>query len=596
MTLPSTRIIPSYGVGYNAVDMSNDLANLHSIGVTVVRFWVNTDDQGCVLDNNGYVTNLTSLFWTNLDNIVALANSNDISLYLTLNEGRVDWLTNAAMANAYKTNCLVPLIQRYKGNKGVFGIDLMNEIDSWIADPVMGNPWISSGASWAQAQAYITNFAAAVHGIDANRLVSCSQVYHGWTNLPAWKGLGLDFYDFHYYQDQISFPSAASLNVDKPIYVGECGQANADLTWSDALQTDCELEALNSGYNSDYAGVSIWAYALPDWQTQDYIQYAMLNTNGTWREVCYAMQNWNESTVPVINAFSPSSGPPGTQVIITGANFTGATAVTFNGTAASLAVNSSTQITATVPSGATTGPITVTTSDGPATSASNFTPIDNLVIYDDTLGLLNGFVDGYSWAASVNYDNTSPVYSGTYSISVSATSYTALALYNPSGFSTVPYASLNFWINGGASGASGIQVLGVVGDSDVEFTNLPTLPANTWEQFTVPLSLLGVANISDCNGFWFWPTTSGTTTFYVDAVQLVVPAPFHLSLPTRSLVSGKFIFQLTGQLGLTYRVETSTNLANWTVISTNTLTATPVNLTNSLATGFSRQFWRVLVP
>ena len=320
--------------------------------------------------------------------------------------------------------------------------------------PSHGNPYISSGATWPQAQAYITNFAAAIHSIDPNRLVSCSQVYHGWTNLPDWKGLGLDFYDFHYYQDQISFPSAASLNVDKPVYVGECGQANADLTWSDVLQTDCELEALNSGYNGGYAGVSIWAYALPDWQTQDYIQYAMLNTNGTWREVCYAMQNWSTSTVPVINSFSPASGPPGTQVIITGTNFTGATALNFNGAAASLTVNSSTQITATVPNGATTGPITVTTSDGPATSASNFTPIDNLVIYDDTLGLLNGFVDGYSWATSVNYDNTSPVYSGTYSISVSATSYDALSLYNPSGFSTVPYASLNFWINGGASGAS----------------------------------------------------------------------------------------------------------------------------------------------
>ena len=58
--------------------------------------------------------------------------------------------------------------------------------------------------------------------------MSCSQVYHGWTNLTYWKGLGLDFYDFHYYADTISLPSVASLNMDKPIYVGECGQANAD--------------------------------------------------------------------------------------------------------------------------------------------------------------------------------------------------------------------------------------------------------------------------------------------------------------------------------------------------------------------------------
>jgi len=46
--------------------------------------------------------------------------------------------------------------------------------------------------------------------------------------------------------------------------------------------------------------------------------------------------------------------------------------VTFNGTAASFTVNSSTQITATVPSGAATGPIAVTTPGGTATSAGNF--------------------------------------------------------------------------------------------------------------------------------------------------------------------------------------------------------------------------------
>ena len=73
---------------------------------------------------------LLPLFWTNLDNVVAQAGSNSISLYLTLSEGRFDWLTNSAMANAYETNCLIPLIQRYKGSSNVFGIDLMNEIDA----------------------------------------------------------------------------------------------------------------------------------------------------------------------------------------------------------------------------------------------------------------------------------------------------------------------------------------------------------------------------------------------------------------------------------------------------------------------------------
>jgi kumamolisin len=79
------------------------------------------------------------------------------------------------------------------------------------------------------------------------------------------------------------------------------------------------------------------------------------------------------SNPPTISSFSPTSGPVGTSVTITGTNFTGATAVKFNGTSASYTVGSATSITATVPTGATTGAISVTTSAGTATSASSFT-------------------------------------------------------------------------------------------------------------------------------------------------------------------------------------------------------------------------------
>src|SRR3990170_3088302 len=77
---------------------------------------------------------------------------------------------------------------------------------------------------------------------------------------------------------------------------------------------------------------------------------------------------------PVITSFTPSSGPVGTQVTLTGSNFTGATAVAFNGTpAATFTVDSDTQLRATVPSSATTGPISVTNPYGSASSATDFT-------------------------------------------------------------------------------------------------------------------------------------------------------------------------------------------------------------------------------
>jgi hypothetical protein len=75
---------------------------------------------------------------------------------------------------------------------------------------------------------------------------------------------------------------------------------------------------------------------------------------------------------PTINFFSPITGPIGSSVVITGTNFTGATATKLNAVNASFAVNLSTQITATVPS-TTTGPWSVTAGGQTATSSTNFT-------------------------------------------------------------------------------------------------------------------------------------------------------------------------------------------------------------------------------
>jgi IPT/TIG domain-containing protein len=74
-----------------------------------------------------------------------------------------------------------------------------------------------------------------------------------------------------------------------------------------------------------------------------------------------------------IASFSPASGTPGATVTIKGTNFTGTTAVTFNGVPAAFVIVSAAEISATAPAGATSGPIQVAASAGIATSASNFT-------------------------------------------------------------------------------------------------------------------------------------------------------------------------------------------------------------------------------
>src|SRR5207249_3220653 len=77
------------------------------------------------------------------------------------------------------------------------------------------------------------------------------------------------------------------------------------------------------------------------------------------------------ASAPVISSFSPASGTVGTAVTINGANFTAPVYVKLNGIAATGTFNSTT-ITATVPAGAATGPITVMTPGGTASSRVNF--------------------------------------------------------------------------------------------------------------------------------------------------------------------------------------------------------------------------------
>jgi probable HAF family extracellular repeat protein len=82
-------------------------------------------------------------------------------------------------------------------------------------------------------------------------------------------------------------------------------------------------------------------------------------------------------TAPSITNLAPTSGPVGTSVTISGSNFgasQGSSMVTFNGvTATSISSWNSTTIIASVPPGATTGPVVVTTGSGQSNNNFTFT-------------------------------------------------------------------------------------------------------------------------------------------------------------------------------------------------------------------------------
>ncbi len=79
-----------------------------------------------------------------------------------------------------------------------------------------------------------------------------------------------------------------------------------------------------------------------------------------------------------VSRLTPSSGPVGTSVAITGRGFTSASTVKFNGLTAARTYHSPTSLTAVAPSGATTGRVAVTTGSNTGVSPTNFTVTPSL--------------------------------------------------------------------------------------------------------------------------------------------------------------------------------------------------------------------------
>jgi hypothetical protein len=150
----------------------------------------------------------------------------------------------------------------------------------------------------------------------------------------------------------------------------------------------------------------------------------------------------------------------------------------------------------------------------------------NMTVYADSL--VNGWSDG-SYNVTRNFANTSPVHSGSDSISATITGAYGGIQLNHSSMTATGFASISFWLNGGASGGQQLQIYGNLstGTQSPRY-HLAAPLVNTWQQYTVSLSALGVANATNFTGFAIQDSAGSTEpTFYLDDIQLnaVVPPP-----------------------------------------------------------------------
>jgi subtilase family serine protease len=82
--------------------------------------------------------------------------------------------------------------------------------------------------------------------------------------------------------------------------------------------------------------------------------------------------NFDVLSLPVVASLNPTSGPAGTVVTVTGSGFTGVTAISVDGYPATFTFVSDSDVTVTIPTGASTGAIHVKTAAGLGASSTNF--------------------------------------------------------------------------------------------------------------------------------------------------------------------------------------------------------------------------------
>ncbi|MGO9880317.1 MAG: IPT/TIG domain-containing protein [Acidimicrobiales bacterium] len=330
------------------------------------------------------------------------------------------------------------------------------------------------------------------------------------------------------------------------------------------------------------------------------------------------------TSAPTVTSVSPSAGPlaGGTSVTVTGANFTGATAVDFgSGNAATFTVNNPSSITATSPSGSGTVNVTVTTpggtsatsaadqfsyvaaptvssvspSSGPSAGGTSVTVTGTNLTGASAVDFGSGNTASFTVNSSTSITATSPSGSGTVNVTVTTSGGTsATSAADQFSYVAAPTVSSVSPSSGPSGGGTSVTVTGTgfTGTSAVKFGNTAaaTFTVNNSSSITATSpSGSGTVNVTVTTAGGTSATSAADQFLYtlVPTVTSVSPSAGPLAGGTSVTVTGT---NLTGASAVDFG---SGNTASFTVNSSTSITATSpsgsgtVNVTVTTAGGTS---------
>ncbi|MCR5886727.1 choice-of-anchor D domain-containing protein [Hymenobacter sp. J193] len=299
------------------------------------------------------------------------------------------------------------------------------------------------------------------------------------------------------------------------------------------------------------------------------------------------------ATPPTISGFTPDNGAPGAGVVISGTFFTDVISVKFNGTtvaSSAYTVDNTGQITANVPTGASTGTISVTTPGGTATSTETFT-VNNPV---PTITSLE--------------PNTKVAGSAAFSLVVNGTGFVSGAIVTFNGVEYTPTINsgtkLTVTIPATAIATVGSYAVTVTtggpgGGKSLPATFTVTEPfAGLFEDFEASVSKTGytTSNVTLTSGSWEFNdallATSGSDMMNGSKSARIrnvgkLTMRFNKTNGAASIVV--YAANYTGDLSGSFNVETSVdNGVNWTLVGgSGTLTSTLTAYTFTPSTAIS---------
>lgn len=283
---------PEWGYGFDREKVEKYFADMRDMGIQVVRWWLFADCRaGIIFDQEGYPIGVQSEVFEHMDIVMdEICPKYQIKMYWCLISGlsktdHFNIITDERVREAYIQNVLIPIARRYGDHPYLFAFDLMNEPESDVRGP-SGN-WSLRGTDWDTMRDFLKECADAIHRVSSKAKVSVGSGWHSWSNVAKgrYKGLGLDFYDFHIYTDSTYLLPVKSLKLDKPCLIGEYN-VSEETARDEERQTGLVEGFLREAKEKGYMGVLIWSYDYPGTKSP----YGMLRPDGSWKRICWTVK------------------------------------------------------------------------------------------------------------------------------------------------------------------------------------------------------------------------------------------------------------------------------------------------------------------